>query len=159
MPAFSSQIYAERRPEIRRLSTSSFSPQLVSVPPPSPPSSATTADETSAYFNLRRPETTSPGPSIIVSDIMKPTSTLISPTRVSAASNGDTSCDEFSTTRSDATRDEFLSSSTDVHFAEFYSIPSPAYLTPIPYVQRGFGYRDKRSRGRESRRRRMRSKS
>jgi hypothetical protein len=89
---------------------------------------------------------------------MKPNSTLITPTRASTASNGETSCDEFSTTRSDVTRDEFLSPPTDVHFAEFYSIQSPAFLTPLPYVQRGFGYHDKRSRGRENRRRRTRNK-
>lgn len=138
--AFSPQIYAERNPEIRRSSMPSLSSQLVAVPPPSPPSSATTGDEAS-----------SPPQSAVVSGIMKANSRLIIPTRVSTTPNGDTSCDEFSTTRSDVTRDEFLSPPTDVHFAEFYSIPSPACLTPIPYVQRGFGFRDKRPRRRGTR--------
>lgn len=74
--------------------------------------------------------------------------------------NGDTSCDEFSTTRSDVTRDEFLSPPTDVHFAECYPLSShsPAYLTPVPYVQRGFEYRNNRTRGPNNRRRRAKVK-
>ena len=154
--AFSPQPYAKRYPEIRRPSVSeSIDLQLIATPP-SPSSSVTTPDELSSQFDFQLPGSLSPTSSIIVSDIMKADSTL---TRPSTTANGDTSCDEFSTTRSDATRDEFLSPSSDVHFAEFYSITSPTYLTPVPYVQRGFGYRDKRARGRDNRRRRTRAKT
>jgi hypothetical protein len=159
--AFSPQPYTKFNPEIRRLSTSSLSPRQITVPPPSPSSSSVaTPDETSSYFNFSFPDAPPSTPSIAVSDVMKPNSTLLTQTGTSVPANGDTSCDEFSTTRSDVTRDEFLSPSTEVHFAEFYSIPSHSsvYLTPVPYVQRGFGYRDKRARGRDSRRRRTRAK-
>jgi hypothetical protein len=156
--AFSTQTYTGRYSETRRSSTASLSPQLVTVPPPSPPSSVTTSDEAPPRFVVQLSGASPPVRPTVVSDIMKSTSTLITHTRASTGSNGDTSCDEFSTTRSDVTRDEFLSPQTDVHFAEFYSIPSPACLTPVPYVQRGFVFRDKRSRGRETRRRRTRGK-
>lgn len=157
--AFSPQPYAKRHPEIRRPSVSeSINLQPIATPP-SPSSSVTTPDEFSSQFNFQLIGSSSPAPSIIVSDIMKVDSTLATSTRPSTTTNGDTSCDEFSTTRSDATRDEFLSPSSDVHFTEFYSITSPTYLTPVPYVQRGFGYRDKRARGRDNRRRRTRVKT
>lgn len=149
---FSPQPCTERHTEIRRTSVSSLSSQLIAVPPPSSPSSSVaTPDEPSPNFSFQSRDGPSPTPSLVVSDIMKANSTLIA---------ADTSCDEFSTTRSDATRDEFLSPSTDVHFAEFYSLSSysPTYLTPVPYVQRGFGYRDKSTRSRDSRRRRTRVK-
>jgi hypothetical protein len=155
---FSPQPCAKRPYEIRR---PSLSPDPIIVPPPSPSSSSvTTSDESSPIFNSRLPEGSSPTPSITAPDIMPANATLAVPTRASIPANGDTSCDEFSTTRSDVTRDEFLSPSTDVHFAEFYSFSSypPAYLTPVPYVQRGFGFRDARTRGRDNRRRRTRAK-
>lgn len=158
---FSPQPYTKSHPESRRPSISPLSPQLIAVPPPSPSSSSVaTPDEASPSFNFQVPSGPSPTPSITVSDVMKANSTLITRMRASVAVNGDTSCDEFSTTRSDVTRDEFLSPPSDVHYAEFFQVPvhSPAYLTPVPYVQRGFGYRDKRARGRGDKRRRTRGK-
>jgi len=153
--AFSHQPHAEHYYEIRR---SSLSPQPTAVPPPSPSSSSvTTPDEVSPLFSFHRPETSSPAPSAIVADIISANSTLKIPTRASAVTNGDTSCDELSTTRSDVGGDEPLSSSTDVHFPELCPL-SPMYYTPVPYVQRGFGYRNNRVRGRGNRRRRTRGK-
>jgi hypothetical protein len=140
--------YVTRRP--------SLNPEPIIVPPRSPSSSSvTTPDETSPIFSSRLPEGSSPTPPMTISDIAQANST-----RTSITANGDTSCDEFSTTRSDAAQDEFLPSSADVHFAEFYSLSPhpPTHLTPVPYVQRGFGYRDNRARGRENRRRRTKVK-
>jgi len=155
---FSPQPYAGRPYEIRR---SSLSPVSVVVPPPSPSSSSVaTPDETSPLFNSKLPGGLSPTSSTMVSDTTSANSTSIIPTRAPIVVNGDTSCDEFSTTRSDVTRDEFLPPSKDVHFAEFHPLSSypSTYLTPVPYVQRGFGYRDNRARGRDNRRRRTKVK-
>jgi len=157
---FSPQPHAGRPYEMRRSSLNR--PESIIVPPPSPSSSSvTTPDEISPPFNSRLPEgsprTTS---SMTVPGIAPANSTLKIPAPALIAANGDTSCDEFSTTRSDATRDEFLCPSADVHFAEFHPLPShqTTYLTPVPYVQRGFGYRDNRARGRDNRRRRTKVK-
>ncbi|KAF9783504.1 hypothetical protein BJ322DRAFT_158551 [Thelephora terrestris] len=153
--AFSPQQYARRHPEIRRSSV----PQLIPVPPPSPSSSSVaTPDEVYPIFKFQSSDGSSPNPSAVASDIMKANSTLVTPTQTSATANGDTSCDEFSTTRSDVTRDEFLSPANDVYLAEFHSISPHSPVTPIPYVQRGFGYREERARGRDGRRRRVRTK-
>jgi len=149
---FSPQPYAKRPYGTRRPSLN-INPEPMVIPPPSPSSSSvTTPDENSPLFNSKLPGDSSP---TTVSDITRAVST-----RASITANGDTSCDEFSTTRSDIARDEFLSPSTDVHFAEFYPLSShpPTHLTPVPYVQRGFGYRDNRTRGRDNRRRRTRVK-
>jgi hypothetical protein len=152
----SPQPYAEHHYKTR---CSPPSPQPIVVPPPSPSSSSvTTPDEASPLFNSQ--EGLSPMPSTIASAIMSTNSTLTVPTRVPITANADTSCDEFSTTRSDVTRDEFLSPSTDVQFAEFYPLSSlsPTYLTPVPYVQRGFEYRNNRACGPNNRRRRRKVK-
>ena len=149
--AFSPQPYTEHRYEVQ---CTSLSPQPIIVPPPSPSSSVTAPDEASLPFNLHLREALPPTPP-------PANSTLTVPTWVSIAANGDTSCDEFSTTHSDAGRDESLSSSVDAHFLEFCPLPSqsPTCFTPVPYVQRGFGYRDNRPRGKGNRRRRTRAKT
>jgi len=153
--SFSPQPYARRHPEIRRSSV----PQVIAVPPSPSSSSVATPDEAVPIFNFRSSNGSSPEPSTLVSDIMKASSTLVpSTTQTSISANGDTSCDEFSTTRSDVTRDEFLSPAADVYHAEFYSISPHSPVTPVPYVQRGFGYRDERARSRDNRRRRVRVK-
>jgi len=142
--ALSPQQHAEQHWEIR---CSSLSPRPIVVPPPSPSSSSvTTLDEASPIFN---PDSTPAN------------STLTTPTRAPIAANADTSCDEFSTTtRSDVGRDEFLSTSIDANFAGIFPLPShsPIHFTPVPYVQRGFGYRDSRARGRGNRHRRTKVK-
>ena len=157
MKASPPQSHAGRHYEIRH---SSLSPHPIIVPQSSPSSSVTTPDEASPPFNLYSPVGSSPMPSTIITDIAPAGSTLAIPTRASITANGDTSCDEFYKTRSDVARDEFLSPSTDVHFAEFCPLTSryPNQFTPVPYVQRGFGYRDNSTRNRDNRRRRRKVK-
>ena len=152
---FSPQPYAERYHGVRR---PSLSPQLIIGPPPSPSSSSvTTPGEASPLINPYLPGDSTPVPLTIVADIIPNNSASKIPTRASTVTSGDASCDESSTTRSDVVRDGFSSPSMDIHSAEFHPLPShsPTYSTPVPYVQRGFGYRDNRARGRDNRRRRM----